>query len=114
VTTSPIVAAISSVAQPMIAPTSAAIGACSKKRVHARDQVDAAVTIVAAWIRADTGVGPSIASAARCAAALCRTSRTRRPAAAGSPRRGRRRCARSPPRRERREEVERAGCLKMK
>ena len=41
VTTRPIVAAISSVAQPTIAPTSAAVGRLLEERVHARDQVDA-------------------------------------------------------------------------
>ena len=41
VTTSPIVPAISSVAAPTIAPTSAAAGRELEQRVHARDQVDA-------------------------------------------------------------------------
>src|ERR671924_1126662 len=62
VTTRPIVAAISSVRQPTIAPTSAAAGACSKSGCMRAIRYTPAVTIVAAWIRAETGVGPSIAS----------------------------------------------------
>src|SRR6185312_1921598 len=62
VTTRPIVAAISSVAQPMIAPTSAAAGACSNSGCMRAIRYTPAVTIVAAWIRAETGVGPSMAS----------------------------------------------------
>ena len=62
VTTRPIVAAISSVAQPTIAPTSAAAGACSNSGCMRAIRYTPAVTIVAAWIRAETGVGPSIAS----------------------------------------------------
>src|SRR5215216_3600702 len=62
VTTRPIVAAISSVAQPTTAPTSAAAGACSNSGCMRATRYTPAVTIVAAWIRAETGVGPSIAS----------------------------------------------------
>src|SRR5919106_1020352 len=62
VTTRPIVAAISSVRQPTIAPTSAAAGACSNSGYMRAIRYTPAVTIVAAWISADTGVGPSIAS----------------------------------------------------
>ena len=55
-------AAISSVTQPPIAPTSAAVGACSNSGCMRAIRYTPAVTIVAAWIRAETGVGPSIAS----------------------------------------------------
>ena len=60
--TSAIVAAISSVRQPPIAPTSAAVGACSNSGCMRAIRYTPAVTIVAAWISAETGVGPSIAS----------------------------------------------------
>ena len=62
VSTSAIVAAISSVRQPPIAPTSAAVGACSNSGCMRAIRYTPAVTIVAAWISAETGVGPSIAS----------------------------------------------------
>ena len=62
VTTRAIDAAISSVRQPMIAPTSAAAGACSNSGCMRAIRYTPAVTIVAAWIRAETGVGPSMAS----------------------------------------------------
>ena len=62
VTTRPIVAAISSVTQPTIAPTAAASGACSKSGCRRAIRYTPAVTIVAAWISAETGVGPSMAS----------------------------------------------------
>ena len=57
-----IVAAISSVRQPPIAPTSAAVGAHSKSTCMRAIRYTPAVTIVAAWISAETGVGPSMAS----------------------------------------------------
>ena len=57
-----IVAAITSVTQPPIAPTSAAVGAHSNSTCMRAIRYTPAVTIVAAWISADTGVGPSIAS----------------------------------------------------
>ena len=46
----------------MIAPTSAAAGACSNSGCMRAIRYTPAVTIVAAWIRAETGVGPSMAS----------------------------------------------------
>src|ERR1700760_2215596 len=57
-----IVAAISSVTQPTIAPTSAAVVAISNNVCMRAIRYTPAVTIVAAWISAETGVGPSIAS----------------------------------------------------
>ena len=57
-----IVAAIRSVTQPPIAPTSAAVGAHSNSTCMRAIRYTPAVTIVAAWISALTGVGPSIAS----------------------------------------------------
>ena len=57
-----IVAAISSVRQPIAAPTSAAVVAISNSGCMRAIRYTPAVTIVAAWISAETGVGPSIAS----------------------------------------------------
>src|SRR3954453_14055429 len=62
VTTRPIVAATTIVTQPTTAPTSAAAGACSNSGCMRAIRYTPAVTIVAAWISALTGVGPSIAS----------------------------------------------------
>src|SRR5215211_1053259 len=56
------VAANSSVASPMYAEMSAAVGASTKNGWARAIRYTPAVTIVAAWISADTGVGPSIAS----------------------------------------------------
>ena len=55
-------AAKMSVAVPMMADTSAAAGASSKRGKQRAMRYTPAVTIVAAWIRAETGVGPSMAS----------------------------------------------------
>ena len=60
--TRPTVAAISSVRQPPIAPTSAAVVDCSNSGCMRAIRYTPAVTMVAAWISAETGVGPSIAS----------------------------------------------------
>ena len=46
----------------MTAPTAAASGACSKSGCRRAIRYTPAVTIVAAWISAETGVGPSMAS----------------------------------------------------
>ena len=46
----------------MIATTVNAIGACSKIMCERATIYTPAVTMVAAWIKAETGVGPSIAS----------------------------------------------------
>src|SRR3954447_14388056 len=56
------VAASTSVTQPPIAPTSAAVGAQRKITCVRAIRYTPAVTIVAAWISAETGVGPSMAS----------------------------------------------------
>src|SRR2546421_12119677 len=62
VITSATVAATTRVTAPPIAPRSAAVGAHSKITCVRAIRYTPAVTIVAAWIRAETGVGPSIAS----------------------------------------------------
>src|SRR3954463_13367949 len=62
VATTATVAANTSVAVPMIALTSAAEGASSNSGWVRAIRYTPAVTMVAAWIRAETGVGPSIAS----------------------------------------------------
>ena len=59
---SAISAAISAVVAPMPATTSCASGARTNSGVARASRYTPAVTIVAAWIRALTGVGPSIAS----------------------------------------------------
>src|SRR3954470_21475008 len=71
VTTRPIVAATSSVRQPMIDPTSPAAGACSNSGCMRAIRYTPAVTIVAAWISAETGVGPSIASGSQVCSGTC-------------------------------------------
>ena len=106
--------AISSVAQPTIAPTSGGGRRQLEQRVHARDQVHARGDHRRGVDqRARRASGPPSRRAATCAAGSAPTSRTRRPAAAGSRRRGRRRCGRTraAPCVERLEEVERAGVL---
>ena len=60
--TRPIVAAKSAVAAPMPPTTSRTCGACPYSTALRPTMYTPAVTIVAAWIRADTGVGPSMAS----------------------------------------------------
>src|SRR5919197_2374919 len=73
---------MSSLAHPMIAPTSAvtapttttAVDAASDCEYTAFDRVTRytpAVTMVAAWISADTGVGPSIASSSQDCSGTC-------------------------------------------
>src|SRR6266540_624214 len=59
---SPIVAANRAVAAPMIATMNIANGAWVKIAEQRTIMYTPAVTIVAAWIRAETGVGPAIAS----------------------------------------------------
>ena len=54
--------AISAVTQPTIATTSSVIGAWLNSTALRPIMYTPAVTIVAAWISAETGVGPSIAS----------------------------------------------------
>ncbi len=54
--------AISAVAQPITATMSSVCGAWPKSTAFRPIMYTPAVTIVAAWIKAETGVGPSIAS----------------------------------------------------
>ena len=56
------VAAINAVKAPRIVIKLRAVGAYSIKGDILQTRKTPAVTIVAAWIKADTGVGPSIAS----------------------------------------------------
>src|ERR1700685_4131243 len=58
----PIVAATKAVARPMVATQSMAMGAWVKNAADRAVMYTPAVTMVAAWISADTGVGPAIAS----------------------------------------------------
>src|ERR1700744_4339532 len=67
---SPIVAATKAVKAPTIVTTSSANGDCSNKGEQRASMKTPAVTIVAAWMRAETGVGPSIASGSQ----VCRPS----------------------------------------
>ena len=60
--TNPVVAAKKQVIAPKQATAASATGACSKIGEHLAIMNTPAVTIVAACMRADTGVGPSIAS----------------------------------------------------
>ena len=60
--TSPIVPAKSAVAAPTTATTASVVGACENSTALRPIMYTPAVTIVAAWISAETGVGPSIAS----------------------------------------------------
>jgi hypothetical protein len=62
VTASAIVAAMISVASPPNAAMLAAVGASSNSGNMRAIRYTPAVTMVAAWISAETGVGPSIAS----------------------------------------------------
>ena len=68
--TRPIVAAKRAVATPTHATTSSATGDRSKIAWLRATMYTPAVTIVAAWMSADTGVGPSIASGSH----VCRGS----------------------------------------
>src|SRR3954471_2115265 len=66
----PIVAAKNAVAAPTRVTTADAVGASSNSGDRRQTMNTPAVTIVAAWIRADTGVGPSMASGSQ----VCRPS----------------------------------------
>ena len=57
-----IVAANSAVSAPTPATTALDSGAMAKSTLQRATRYTPAVTIVAAWIRAETGVGPAIAS----------------------------------------------------
>src|SRR3989442_12588163 len=56
------VAANNAVSAPTPATTALETGASANKRLQRASRYTPAVTIVAAWIRAETGVGPCIAS----------------------------------------------------
>ena len=71
VTASATDAAKTSVAVPISALMSAAVGASSKSGCVRAIRYTPAVTIVAAWIRALTGVGPSIASGSQVWSGSC-------------------------------------------
>ena len=58
----PMVAANSAVAAPITATTSSEIGASWNSTWQRATMYTPAVTMVAAWISAETGVGPSMAS----------------------------------------------------
>ena len=60
--TSPTDAANTAVSAPMMATVFIAVGANTKTAFERATMYTPAVTMVAAWIRAETGVGPSIAS----------------------------------------------------
>ena len=60
--TKPTVAAKKAVLAPIRTTKFIAIGASSNKGEHLTTKNTPAVTMVAAWISAETGVGPSIAS----------------------------------------------------
>ena len=60
--TRPIVPAISAVSAPITATTCIVCGACANSSALRPIMYTPAVTIVAAWISAETGVGPSMAS----------------------------------------------------
>ena len=57
-----IVAANSAVTAPTIATTSDESGAIAKRTFERATRYTPAVTMVAAWMTADTGVGPAMAS----------------------------------------------------
>ncbi len=67
----PMVAAKSAVSVPMMATTVKAEGARSKITCERATIYTPAVTIVAAWIKAETGVGPSIASGSQTYSGIC-------------------------------------------
>ena len=60
--TRPIVAAKRAVNPPITATTSSASGERRKSTLHRATMYTPAVTIVAAWMSAETGVGPAMAS----------------------------------------------------
>src|SRR5216684_3008471 len=69
--TMPILAANIAVVAPMIPTTASAVGAYSNSGDRRATMNTPAVTIVAAWIRALTGVGPSIASGSQVWRGIC-------------------------------------------
>ena len=69
--TRPIVPASSAVSAPITATICNVCGACANNSALRPIMYTPAVTIVAAWIRADTGVGPSIASGNHTYSGIC-------------------------------------------
>ena len=69
--TSPIVPAMSAVAVPIAATTASVSGARENSTAFRPIMYTPAVTIVAAWINAETGVGPSIASGSQTCSGIC-------------------------------------------
>ena len=69
--TKPIDAAKMAVTPPTVATTSIAFGASVKISLERATKYTPAVTIVAAWISADTGVGPSMASGSQTCSGSC-------------------------------------------
>src|SRR6266540_27892 len=68
---SAMVAANRAVSAPVPATTAPEIGARAKSTLQRATRYTPAVTIVAAWIRADTGVGPAIASGSQVKSGTC-------------------------------------------
>ncbi len=71
--TRPIVAAKKAVIPPITVTTIRAFGAASNSGDRRATMNTPAVTIVAAWISAETGVGPSIASGSQVCSRNCAT-----------------------------------------
>ena len=71
VCTRPTVAAKNAVVAPTMATTASAIGASSNSGDSRATMNTPAVTMVAAWIRAETGVGPSMASGSQVCSRNC-------------------------------------------
>src|SRR2546428_8011328 len=69
--TRPIDAAINAVNTPTMATIVITSGACWNSTAFLPSMYTPAVTIVAAWINADTGVGPSIASGSQTYNGIC-------------------------------------------
>src|SRR5882672_1248559 len=68
---SAIVAANRAVSAPTPATTAPEMGARAKRTLQRATRYTPAVTIVAAWIRAETGVGPCIASGSHVYRGIC-------------------------------------------
>ena len=69
--TMPIAPAQSAVAAPITATIVSTSGACANSTALRPIKYTPAVTIVAAWISAETGVGPSIASGSQTYSGIC-------------------------------------------
>src|ERR1700722_9069306 len=69
--TRPMDAAKSAVRAPTIATTSIDLGASTKRAFDRATIYTPAVTMVAAWMRAETGVGPSMASGSQMYRGIC-------------------------------------------